>query len=155
MGQLLDLQKNQETSKRSNRVENQKTKFHLVSYLKTATQAKMTNFEIAVRTPTIIRAPWLRTSVGRVTNVMGSTKRPASWETQGLWMGGSKNAMLAWVIGGNRGSTQKYSKRCSTYYGRWEALGSSELIVLDAGGFWHTLATHPESSFARHILSLF
>jgi len=35
------------------------------------TWAKMTNFELALRTPTMIRAPWMKNSVGRVTNVLG------------------------------------------------------------------------------------
>ena len=30
----------------------------------------MTNFEAGVRIPMIIRAPWLRNSVGKVTNVI-------------------------------------------------------------------------------------
>lgn len=34
------------------------------------TWAKMTNFEIAVRTPTMMRAPWLKSSTGRVTDVL-------------------------------------------------------------------------------------
>eukprot|EP00035_Acanthoeca_spectabilis_P002611 m.88621 g.88621 ORF g.88621 m.88621 type:complete len:535 (+) comp11659_c0_seq1:23-1627(+) len=34
------------------------------------TWAKMTNFEVAVRTPLIIRAPWMKASVGRVTSVL-------------------------------------------------------------------------------------
>jgi arylsulfatase A-like enzyme len=33
-------------------------------------QAKMTNFEVAVRTPLIIRAPWMKASIGRVTSVL-------------------------------------------------------------------------------------
>merc|ERR1712194_313780 len=34
------------------------------------TWAKMTNFDIAVRTPTIMRAPWMKSSVGKVSNVL-------------------------------------------------------------------------------------
>jgi iduronate 2-sulfatase len=34
------------------------------------TWAKMTNFEVALRTPLIIRAPWMKSSVGRVTSVL-------------------------------------------------------------------------------------
>eukprot|EP00039_Didymoeca_costata_P002860 m.63182 g.63182 ORF g.63182 m.63182 type:complete len:532 (+) comp11566_c0_seq1:3-1598(+) len=34
------------------------------------TWAKMTNFEVAVRTPLIIRAPWMTNSVGRTTRVL-------------------------------------------------------------------------------------
>merc|ERR1719424_2695992 len=34
------------------------------------TWSKMTNFETALRIPTIIRAPWIKTSVGRVTDVL-------------------------------------------------------------------------------------
>jgi len=34
------------------------------------TWAKMTNFEVALRTPLIIRAPWMKNSVGRVTSVL-------------------------------------------------------------------------------------
>eukprot|EP00928_Gymnodinium_smaydae_P048650 TRINITY_DN32549_c0_g1_i1.p1 TRINITY_DN32549_c0_g1~~TRINITY_DN32549_c0_g1_i1.p1 ORF type:complete len:450 (+),score=34.40 TRINITY_DN32549_c0_g1_i1:145-1494(+) len=37
------------------------------------TWAKMTNFELAVRTPTIIRAPWLKSSVGKVSSVLAET----------------------------------------------------------------------------------
>jgi len=34
------------------------------------TWAKMTNFEVALRTPLIIRAPWMKNSIGRVTSVL-------------------------------------------------------------------------------------
>ena len=34
------------------------------------TWAKMTNFEVALRTPLIIRAPWMKASVGKVTSVL-------------------------------------------------------------------------------------
>ena len=34
------------------------------------TWAKMTNFEVALRTPLIIRAPWMKASSGRVTSVL-------------------------------------------------------------------------------------
>eukprot|EP00038_Savillea_parva_P009173 m.181696 g.181696 ORF g.181696 m.181696 type:complete len:542 (-) comp15341_c0_seq1:76-1701(-) len=34
------------------------------------TWAKMTNFEVALRTPLIIRAPWMPASIGRVTSVL-------------------------------------------------------------------------------------
>eukprot|EP00037_Helgoeca_nana_P022103 m.224813 g.224813 ORF g.224813 m.224813 type:complete len:224 (-) comp25890_c0_seq4:1023-1694(-) len=34
------------------------------------TWAKMTNFEVALRTPLIIRAPWMTASIGRVTSVL-------------------------------------------------------------------------------------
>jgi iduronate 2-sulfatase len=37
------------------------------------TWAKMTNFEVAVRTPLIIRAPWKQASVGRTTRVLAET----------------------------------------------------------------------------------
>ena len=30
----------------------------------------MTNFEVALRTPLIIRAPWMKNSIGRVTSVL-------------------------------------------------------------------------------------
>ena len=30
----------------------------------------MTNFEVALRTPLIIKAPWMKASVGRVTSVL-------------------------------------------------------------------------------------
>ena len=34
------------------------------------TWAKMTNFEVALRTPLIIRAPWMKASTGKVTSVL-------------------------------------------------------------------------------------